>query len=227
MSLDGLVHRWHPSDGGRWPLLLLHGTGGDEDELVPFARAAAPGASMLAVRGAVSEGTKLRHFARHPDGRFERSEVVRRADDLAAFVVAARSRYGFAPPVALGFSNGANIAAALMLLHPTLLAGAILLRAVPPLRGAAPAVVVAHPAVVVSGEKDSIAPPALGADLARCLSDRGAAAIHRVLPCGHDLTAADVNLARDWLAAFADGAPGGPVSSHLNPEMIDEALSLR
>ena len=66
--------------------------------------------------------------------------------------------------------------------------------------GAAPAAVVACRAVVVSGETDSIAPPALGADLARCLSDRGAGAIHHVLPCGHDLTAADGILARDWLA---------------------------
>ena len=196
MSLDSLVHRWHPSDGGRWPLLLLHGTGGDEDELVPFAQAAAPGASILAVRGAVSEGGKLRHFARHSDGHFERSEVVRRADDLAAFVLAARGCYGFAPPVALGFSNGANIAAALMLLHPTLLAGAILLRAVPPLRDAAPTADLASRAIVISGETDSIAPPADGADLARCLSDQGAAAIHRVLPCGHDLTGADVILAQ-------------------------------
>ncbi|MHC2103577.1 alpha/beta hydrolase [Methylobacterium sp. CM6246] len=203
MSLDALIHSWHPSKGGRWPLLLLHGTGGDEDELVPFARAAAPNASMLAVRGAVSEAGKLRHFARRPDGCFERSEVVRRADDLAAFVAAARGRYGFERPVALGFSNGANIAAALMLLHPALLAGAILLRAVPPLTGIASAVLVGRRAVVVSGETDLIAPPALGADLARCLSDQGAGATHHVLPCGHDLTAADVALARDWLAAFA------------------------
>lgn len=216
MSLDGLAHSWHPSQGGRWSLLLLHGTGGDEDELVPFARAAAPGASMLAVRGAVSEGGKLRHFARHPDGRFERSEVIRRADELATFVAAARSHYGFAPPVALGFSNGANIAAAIILLHPALLAGAILLRAVPPLIGAAPAALDGRRAVVVSGETDSIAPPALGADLALCLTKQGAEAAHHVLPCGHDLTAADVTLARDWLGSFAEGAPAGPVSSHLN-----------
>lgn len=223
MSLDGLAHRWHPSEGGRRPLLLLHGTGGDEDELVPFARAAAPGAPMLAVRGVVSESGKLRHFARHPDGRFEASEVIRRADDLAAFVVGARDRYGFGPLIALGFSNGANIAAALMLLHPALLAGAVLLRAVPPLIGAAPAALVVRRALVVSGEMDPIAPPALGADLALCLTYQGAEAAHHVLPCGHDLTPADVTLARDWLASFAEAGPAEPVSSHLNhPESGDD-----
>ncbi|MGU3467215.1 alpha/beta hydrolase [Methylobacterium sp. C33D] len=216
MSLDSLAHRWHASEGGGSPLLLLHGTGGDEDELVPFAQAAASGAPMLAVRGAVSEGGKLRHFARHPDGRFDSSEVVRRADELAAFVAAARDRYGFGPPLALGFSNGANIAAALMLLHPALLTGAMLLRAVPPLTGTAPAALVGRRAVVVSGEMDSIAPPELGADLTLRLSEQGAEAAHHVLPCGHDLTAADVTLARDWLGSFAEGVPAGPVSAHLN-----------
>ncbi|MET3412914.1 MULTISPECIES: alpha/beta fold hydrolase [unclassified Methylobacterium] len=215
MSLDSLAHRWYASEGSRSPLLLLHGTGGDEDELVPFAQAAAPGAPMLAVRGAVSEGGKLRHFARHPDGRFDSSEVVRRADELAAFVAAARDRYGFGPPLALGFSNGANIAAALMLLHPALLRGAILLRAVPPLTGTAAAALVGQRAVVVSGETDTIAPPALGADLALCLTELGAEATHHVLPCGHDLTPADVPLARDWLSSLAEGAPAGPASSHL------------
>ena len=115
------------------PLLLLHGTGGDEDDLVPLGRMVAPGAALLSPRGKVLENGMPRFFRRLAEGVFDENDVRARAHELADFIDAAREHYGIAAPVALGYSNGANIAAAVMLLRPEALAGGILLRAMVPL----------------------------------------------------------------------------------------------
>src|ERR1700742_1919045 len=113
------VHRFVPATlPHRPPLLLLHGTGGNEDDLVPLGRAVAPGSALLSPRGPVLENGMPRFFRRLAEGVFDEADVRRRAQDLADFVAAARVAYGLAAPVALGFSNGANIAAATLLLHP-------------------------------------------------------------------------------------------------------------
>lgn len=136
MSTDTLSHRHlfvPATDPGRPPLLLLHGTGGDESDLVPLGRAVAPGAALLSPRGAVLEQGRPRFFRRLAEGVFDEADVERRAHDLADFIDEAQARYGLAAPVALGFSNGANIAAALLWLRPEVLAGAVLLRPMVPL----------------------------------------------------------------------------------------------
>ena len=108
------IHRFEPAtEPGRPPLLLLHGTGGDESDLLPLGRMIAPGAALLAPRGQVLENGAPRFFRRLREGVFDEADVVRRAHALADFVTEARAAYGLAAPVALGFSNGANIAAAL------------------------------------------------------------------------------------------------------------------
>mgnify|MGYP000656007468 CR=1 FL=1 len=111
------------------PLLLLHGTGGTERDLLPLARALSSGSAILSPRGDVSENGALRFFARLAAGRFDPAEVIRRTHALADFVSAASAHYGLDPArlTAVGFSNGANIAAALLQLRPTTLASAILL----------------------------------------------------------------------------------------------------
>ena len=135
MALDlSYIHRFEPgADPTLPPVLLLHGTGGDEADLVPLGREVAPGAALLSPRGNVLEGNMPRFFRRFREGLFDEEDVRRRARELADFVAAARHAYGLAQPLALGYSNGANIAAALLLLHPKALAGAILLRAMAPL----------------------------------------------------------------------------------------------
>jgi phospholipase/carboxylesterase len=134
--------------------------------------------------------------------------VQARAHELADFIDAARQRYGTASPIALGYSNGANIAAAVMLLRPKALAGAILLRAMVPLQHVERADGLAgKSALIVSGARDPIAPPENAARLKTMLELGGAAVDHQTLPAGHELSQADVNLARQWLETYRPALP--------------------
>ena len=195
------LHRFLPAaEPGRPPLLLLHGTGGDEDDLLPLGRAVAPGSALLSPRGKVLEGGMPRFFRRLAEGVFDEADVRRRADDLAAFIAEAREAYGLAAPVALGFSNGANIAAALLELRPETLAGAALLRAMVPLPDAPAAAVAGKPVLILSGASDPIVPAENAARLAGALRTAGALVDHRVLPVGHALSQADISVTKAWLA---------------------------
>src|SRR5438270_10922703 len=138
MSADlSFVHRFVPAQAGSGApiLLLLHGTGGEASDLIPLGQAVLPGAALLSPRGRVLENGMPRFFRRFGEGRFDEANLKEEALGLANFVGAAAQTHHFDPArvVALGFSNGANIAAALLLLHSHVLAGAVLLRAMVPL----------------------------------------------------------------------------------------------
>lgn len=196
------VHVYEPgSDAARPPLLLLHGTGGDERDLLGLGRAVAPGAALLSPRGKVLEGAMPRFFRRLSEGVFDEDDLRRRTHELADFIEAARGRYGLAKPVALGFSNGANIAASLLLLRPQVLAGAALLRAMSPFAEPPRADLSGKPVLILSGAMDPIVPAADVGRLARTLSDNGATVDHHTLPAGHGLSQADLGLLAGWFAA--------------------------
>jgi phospholipase/carboxylesterase len=205
MSKLSFIHRFEPGTrSGALPLLLLHGTGGNEDDLIPVAKAVAPGAALLSPRGSVLEHGMPRFFRRFAEGVFDEADVRGRAHELADFVEQARNEYGIAAPIALGYSNGANIAAAVLMLRPEALAGGILLRAMMPLAGAKTTATLAGKGVlIVSGLRDPIASPEGAARLATLLQAAGAEVAHRSVPAGHELTQSDVTLARDWLARRA------------------------
>lgn len=192
------VHVFRPAtEPGVPPVLLLHGTGGDETDLIELGAAVAPGAALVSPRGQVLENGMPRFFRRLAEGVFDENDVRRRAGDLARFVAEARAAYGIGAPVALGFSNGANIAAAVRLLHPGALSGAILLRGMVPL-DAPVAKGAASPALLVSGDRDPIVPRANAARLAKMLEEAGGPVEHRILPTGHGLTQVDVEFATNW-----------------------------
>jgi phospholipase/carboxylesterase len=195
------VHRFEPgADPGRPPVLLLHGTGGDESDLLPLGRAIAPGSALLSPRGRVLENGMPRFFRRLAEGVFDEDDLRRRAGELAGFVAEARAAYGLEAPVAVGFSNGANIAAALLLLHPGALAGAVLLRAMAPLADPPSPDLTGRPVLLLSGAADPIVPAASAARLAATLERAGAVVRRETLPgAGHGLTQADVALATSWL----------------------------
>ena len=140
-----------------------------------------------------------RYFRRLAEGVFDEDDLRRRTDDLAAFIADARAAYGLTAPIAIGFSNGANIAAALLLLRPDVLSGAVLLRAIPPLRQPPEADLARKPVLMLSGRSDPIVSVDAASALARTLTDAGAELEHHVLPVSHGLTAADVDLAAPWL----------------------------
>lgn len=199
-SALSFTHRFVPAtDPAAAPLLLLHGTGGDENDLLPLGRMLAPGAALLSPRGKVSESGMPRFFRRLAEGVFDEADVERRAHELADFIGAARSAYGLPAPVAVGFSNGANIAAALLQLRPEALAGAALLRAMVPLAAPPAGALPGTPVLMVSGAADPIVPRANAERLAALLADRGGRVEHRVLPGGHGLTPTDVTAITDWL----------------------------
>ena len=201
------IHRFEAgARSGARPLLVLHGTGGDENDLVPLARAVAPGAPLLSPRGKVLENGMPRFFRRLAEGVFDAEDVRRRAHELADFVVAARAAYDISAPIAFGYSNGANIAAAVMLLRPEVLAGAVLLRAMVPLtEPVASTALAGRNVLVLSGVRDPIIPPGNAGELAALLERAGAGVEHRSLMAGHELTQADVTLARQWLENDAAG----------------------
>jgi phospholipase/carboxylesterase len=120
----GFIHRFEPGDeSGATPLLLLHGTGGNEYDLLPVGRAIAPGAPLLSPRGKVLENGLPRFFRRLAEGVFDLEDLRGRTIELADFTVNACQTYGLKPPIALGYSNGANIAAAMLQLRPEILSG--------------------------------------------------------------------------------------------------------
>jgi phospholipase/carboxylesterase len=198
MDAAGFIHRFKKGRPEEAPLLLLHGTGGDESDLIPMARMIAPTAPLLSPRGKVLENGMPRFFRRLAEGVFDEDDVRRRTNELADFVTNARATYGIASPIALGYSNGANIAAALLLLRPSELAGAILLRAMPPLAHPQPVNLDGVPILIVSGARDLIIQPQSAAKLASLLEGYGAAVEHPVLPAGHELSQSDITLAQGW-----------------------------
>lgn len=198
--MSDFIHRFEPATSAASPpLLLLHGTGGDENDLLGLGKMISPGSALLSPRGRVLEHGMPRFFRRLAEGVFDEEDVRRRALELGDFVADARQRYGIAAPVAVGFSNGANIAAALLLLKPDVLAGAVLLRAMVPFSAPPKAELGGKPVLLLSGQADPIVPASNSSQLAAVLSKAGARVDHKVLPAGHQLSQADVALARDWI----------------------------
>jgi len=191
-----------PRDGAATrALLLLHGTGGDEHDLLPLGRAVAPDAVLISPRGQVLEAGAPRFFRRLAEGVFDEADVIARAADLAGFAREAAARHAPGLPLAaLGYSNGANIAAAMLLLHPGVLDAAVLLRPMLPLVPPTPPDLAGRRVLALSGIADPIAPPAIGQRLAALLRKAGASVETRALPAGHGLTQADVDAARGFLA---------------------------
>ena len=193
------IHRFEPGTSAAAPLLLLHGTGGDENDLLPLGKTLAPDRSLLSLRGKVLENGMPRFFRRLAEGVFDEQDVIKRAHELADFIVEAGENYKLSKPVAVGFSNGANIAAAILLLRPEVLSGAILLRAMVPLAKPPQADLAGKPVLIISGTSDPIIPASNAALLAAMLRKAHADVQHETLPTGHNLTQNDVTLASTWL----------------------------
>jgi len=201
MTELSFIHRYEPAtDPNRPPLLLLHGTGGDENDLLGLGRMISPGSALLSPRGKVLENGMPRFFRRLAEGVFDEEDVKFRANELADFVAEAREAYGLEAPVAVGFSNGANIAAAMLMLRPEAFAGAALLRAMVPLSSAPQVDLAGKRVLMISGAMDPIIPADNSNRLAASLSASGAEVQHQMLPTGHNLSQTDLSLLVKWFA---------------------------
>jgi phospholipase/carboxylesterase len=200
----GFIHRYVPAaDATRPPLLLLHGTGADENDLIPLGEMLSPGSARLSPRGKVLEDGMLRFFRRDDEGGWDIDDFNARTAELADFVARACTAYRLASPILLGFSNGANIGWGLMRHDPSLLAGALLMRAslrfdprpLPDLTG--------FPVLLLSGRDDPLVPSDQPPYFAALLGEAGANVTLELLPAGHALTQQDLIFAHGWLERFA------------------------
>lgn len=194
-------HRFHhPEDPDGSVLVLLHGTGGNEADLMPLAHRIAPRATLLGVRGRSHEEGVARWFRRLSMAQFDQADIRAEAEAFAAFIEGAVSSYGLDPArlAYLGYSNGANFIAAVMGLSPQLIRRAILLRAMPALDPLPAVDLVGAAVLMLNGAQDPYGQ--FGPALADWLQTSGARLDARVLPTGHGLAQADTQIARDWLA---------------------------
>lgn len=188
----------------RPPLLLLHGSGGGERDLEPLAKELAPGSPILGVRGTVAIDAGYAFFHRFPDRSINEADIAARGPVLADFIQSTLASRGLArAPIAIGFSNGAIMAAALLLMRPGLLAGAILFRPLSPFAHDPPARLDGTQVLIIDGENDDRRSPGDGLRLADRLIRAEATVTHHVLPVGHAITSMDREIAKAWLAAMA------------------------
>lgn len=203
MSELNFVHRFvaAPSGMPNRVLLLLHGTGGDESDLIPLGRSLDPNAALLSPRGKVLENGMPRFFRRLAEGVFDEEDVIRRTHELADFVAGAAARYGFdiGSVIGVGYSNGANIAAAVLLLRSEALAAAILFRAMVPLVPSGEPNLSGKRVLICAGEKDPIIPLQNAEHLTIMLRNAGADVTLHLELAGHGLTTGDVEAAKAWL----------------------------
>ena len=202
MSDLGFIHHFLTGRDTASPvLLLLHGTGGDENDLIPLGQELLPGAAILSVRGKVLENGMPRFFRRLAEGVFDLEDLRRRTEELAQFIDTAREQYGFSQNrlIAVGYSNGANIAASLMLRQPDRLSEAVLFRAMVPFVPDALPDLSAASIFLSAGERDSIIPAANTRQLSSMFEAAGASVSMHWHKGGHELGQDDVDAAKLWL----------------------------
>ncbi len=193
-----MLSRFEP--GTSPTLLLLHGTGGDENDLIPLGRLIRPGTALLSPRGQILEHGQPRFFRRVAPGVFDEDDLIRRTHELADFVEDQSASQHLGKIIAVGYSNGANIAASMLLLRPDVLSGAILFRAMLPLEPPNPPQLGHTPVLLLAGRHDSMIPQDSTQRLAILLEQSGAKVTLEWRNTGHGLEQPEFALARDWLS---------------------------
>jgi len=194
------IHDFVPGSSSR-TLLLLHGTGGNERDLIPLGRELDPNAALLSPRGKVLENGMPRFFRRLAEGVFDLEDLRYRTNELADFVAASAQHYGFSTDqlVAVGYSNGANIAASMLLLRPEIMRAAILFRAMVPLIPDKLPDLSSVRVWIGAGDQDPIVPASETKRLVELFRRADADVTIRFANAGHGLTNDDLDAARQWL----------------------------
>jgi phospholipase/carboxylesterase len=204
-QLEGYDYRFEEGSDPTGPVMfLLHGTGGNEHDLIPLARLVAPASHIVSARGNVSENGALRFFRRLAEGVFDMEDLAKRTTALLRFLSAAAERHKFTTDrvIALGFSNGANIAASMMLTEPSQLRHGILIRAMVPFEPKESPKMTGSSALILAGKTDQMIPAKQTDRLAELMRTAGARVELKWQDAGHTMIQADVNFARDYVKAF-------------------------
>ena len=190
------VHRPETPDGTA--IVLLHGTGGNETSLLPFGARLAPDATLLSPRGRSADEGYPRFFRRITATTFDQKDIVGEAEAFAAFMEGANAAYGLDPAKTLfvGYSNGANMIGAVMLLHPGIIRNAVLLRGMNVLENAPAADLSGANVLMVSGRSDPYG--RFAGELEALLKASGATVESKMLAAGHDIGTADLELAKAY-----------------------------
>jgi phospholipase/carboxylesterase/glyoxalase family protein len=201
MSLT-FTHRFEAGTPTAPTLHLLHGTGGDENDLLGVGRSVGPKANLLSPRGKVLENGAPRFFRRFAEGIFDEEDIKHRARELSEFVIEAAGHYRFDPKrvIALGYSNGANIAGAMLMIHPDVLAGAILLRPMVPLVPDQTPRLNDKPILIEAGTMDPMGSVSEIERLVQIFGKGGAELTIKQHHGGHGMTHDDLTEAQKWLA---------------------------
>jgi phospholipase/carboxylesterase len=200
----GFIHRFVPAENSvsGETLIVLHGTGGNENDLVGIGQAIAPGAVIVSPRGKVLENGAPRFFKRLAEGVFDPKEVRSRAEELARFIHAAIAKYDLDASriYALGYSNGANIASTVMFIEPRLLQGAVLFRPMLVYEPAERGDLSGASVFISAGRMDPIVPVTSVERLAELFESSHAEVTLKWQLAGHNLVPSEVREAADWLA---------------------------
>ena len=204
-AITAYRHRFEPGEpstpAGAWTLLTLHGTGGDENDLIPLGRTLLPGAPMLSPRGNVSEGGALRFFRRQAEGVLDLADLAAKSSDMECWVAAAITTYDLTADkiIAVGFSNGANLAASMFLRGTRVLSAGVLLSPMIPFRPESQPNLSGTPIFVGAGRNDPIVPADQARALIEELRSSGATVTEHWMTGGHGITPDEMRAAQAWV----------------------------
>jgi phospholipase/carboxylesterase len=197
MTEIGYVHRLHAGAPGKPILLVLHGTGGDENQFFDFGRRLLPDATILSPRGDVSEYGAARFFRRTGEGVYDMPDLSRATEKMAAYVKAFAGEYRASEIFGLGFSNGANILAN-VLIEKGIFDAAVLMHPLIPFQPESQSALAGRRVLITAGQRDPIAPVPMTEALSEHLKKRGAEVKTVWHPGGHDIAPLEINAVRDF-----------------------------
>jgi phospholipase/carboxylesterase len=199
-----MIHYYKKAEEGKKTFLLLHGTGGDEMDLVPLANMVDKANGILSIRGAVSENGMNRFFRRFSEGVFDEDDIRLRSDEISDFILEASEKYGFDPAdlIALGYSNGANMIAAMLLLKAGIFRQAILYHPMVPLSQAGDISLDGTSVFIGAGTNDPIVTGENSKGLYELLKKNGADVTISWFDKGHSLTKEEVLASREWILSL-------------------------